>query len=129
VGTGELVAGTAHVPLAEVTDEPVSTYPLQFVLFTEVELPLMLAILICGAVIRLGRANAGLSAAKSISKPTKNADSLVEVFIRFHPFFVYNSKRSRRGKYKTCAKFGALLLHCSLNPCSLGNTSIDGTTA
>jgi hypothetical protein len=41
---------------------------------------------IAGAVIRLGIANAGLNAAKSISKPTENADSLVKVVIRFHPY-------------------------------------------
>jgi hypothetical protein len=47
----------------------------------------MFAVLIPGAVIRLEIANAGLNAAKSISKPTRNADSLVKVFIKLHPFF------------------------------------------
>jgi hypothetical protein len=84
----ELTAVTVHEPLAEVTEPvaPVTAYPLQLVL--DQLLPSDRATTIFGAVIALVRANAGLNAAKSISKPTKNADTLVEVFIKFHPFFV-----------------------------------------
>jgi hypothetical protein len=43
---------------------------------------------IVGAITGLARAIAGLIAAKSIRAPTRNTDSLVDVFIRIHPFFV-----------------------------------------
>jgi hypothetical protein len=43
-----------------------------------------------GAVTGLVRAIAGLIAAKSISEPTRNTDSLIEVVIRIHLFFVKN---------------------------------------
>jgi hypothetical protein len=49
-------------------------------------LPFDRATTIFGAVIALVRANAGLNAAKSISKPTKKADSLDKIFIKLAIF-------------------------------------------
>ena len=80
-----MIVGTTHDPLAEVTDEPVSAFPLQLRLFAVA--PSMPTLFIPGAAIRLEIANAGLIAAKSISEPTRNADSLVKVFI-ISSFFI-----------------------------------------
>jgi hypothetical protein len=63
-------------------------YPLQFWLVLEAGLPSMLVAPIGGVGLGLARAIAGLIAAKSIRAPTKNTDSLVDVCIKIHAFFV-----------------------------------------
>jgi hypothetical protein len=77
---------TFHDPLAEVTEPvaPVTAYPLQLVL---VQLLLLeLSMVIPGAIIRLTKANAGLKAAKSKSKPTKTTGNFVAIFIQIFPY-------------------------------------------
>jgi hypothetical protein len=76
---------TVHEPETEVTVpvEPVTAYPLQLVL-NQVESAFILGPNDSWGVV----ANAGLIAAKSISEPMRNANSLIEVFIRIHPFLL-----------------------------------------
>jgi hypothetical protein len=95
-----VTAGTIHEPWTEVTEplEPVTAYPLQFVLYQL--LPLVLLAHIPGAIIGPAKANAGLNAANSMSEPTRNMEN-VEDFIGLHLFLScsnYNCRSTVNGR-------------------------------